>query len=131
MLNNSAWDLFDMGRYDDALGWFEQAREEWIRRGQPRQIHIARRAVGRCLRALERYTEALEIQRALETEDEAAGAVDGFVHEELAENLAAMGRSDEARPYFAKAAEELGRDQWFVENEAARLASLTERGGSA
>ena len=129
MLNNSAWDLFDSGRYDDALGWFEQAREEWIQRGQPRQIHIARWAVGRCLRALERPAEALEIQRALEAEDEAAGAADGFVYEELAENLAAMGRSDEAKPYFVKAADQLSQDPWFVENEAARLASLRDRAG--
>jgi len=129
MLNNSAWDLFDMGRFDDALGWFEQAREEWIGRGQPRQIHIARWAVGRCLRALERPSEALEIQQALATEDEAAGAADGFVYEEVAENLAALGRFDEARPYFARAADQLSQDPWFVENEAARLASLRERAG--
>ena len=127
MLNNSAWDLFDMGRFDEALAWFEQAREEWIERGQPRQIHIARWAVGRCLRALERPAEALEIQQALEAEDEAAGAADGFVYEEVAENLAALGRSDEARPYFAKAADELGKDEWFAKNEAARLASLRSR----
>jgi hypothetical protein len=42
-----------------------------------------------------------------------------------------MGRSDEARPYFAKAADQLSQDQWFVENEAARLASLKERAGGA
>jgi tetratricopeptide (TPR) repeat protein len=131
MLNNSAWDLFDMGRHDEALRWFEQAREEWNQRGQPRQIHIASWAVGRCLRALGRPAEALEIQRELQAEDEAAGAADGFVYEELAENLAAMGRSDEARPYFAKAADQLSQDQWFVENEAARLASLKERAGGA
>jgi tetratricopeptide (TPR) repeat protein len=130
MLNNCAWDLFDVGRYDDALGWFEQAREEWIQRGQPRQIHIARWAVGRCLRALDRPAEALEIQQALAAEDEAAGAADGFVYEELAENLAAMGLPDEARPYFARAADQLSQDPWFVENEAARLAGLRDRAGS-
>ena len=130
MLNNGAWDLFDMGRYDDSLPWFEQAREEWIERGQPRQIHIARWAVGRCLRSLGRYAEALEIQRALEAEDQAAGAADGFVYEEVAENLTAIGRPDESRSYFAKAADQLSRDPWFVENESARLASLKERAGS-
>ena len=130
MLNNCAWDLFEMGRYDDALGWFEQAREEWIQRGPPRQIHIARWAVGRCLRALDRPAEALEIQQALAAEDEAAGAADGFVYEELAENLAAMVRPDEARPYFARAADQLSQDPWFVENEAARLAGLRDRAGS-
>jgi tetratricopeptide (TPR) repeat protein len=127
MLNNCAWDLFDMGRYDEALPWFERAREEWIGRGQPRQIHIARWAVGRCLRALERWTEALEIQQALEAEDQAAGQVDGFVLEEIAENLAALGRPQEAGPYFRRAADELSQDAWFVEHEAARLAGLREQ----
>jgi tetratricopeptide (TPR) repeat protein len=127
MLNNGAWDLFDTGRFEEALPWFEEAREEWIRRGQPKQIHIARWAVGRCLRALGRHAEALQIHRALEDEGQAAGEPDGFVYEEIGENLAAMGQLEQARAYFAKAAEELGKDEWFVQDEAARLASLRER----
>jgi tetratricopeptide (TPR) repeat protein len=127
MLNNSAWDLFDMGRFAEALPWFEEAREEWVRRGQAKQIHFARWAVGRCLRALGRHQEALEIHRALEAQ--AAGEPDGFVYEEIGENLAALGQPEPARPYFAKAAEELSKDEWFVKNEAARLASLKERAG--
>ena len=37
-------------------------------------------------------------------------------------------RPAEARPYFARAAEELGKDESFAKTEAARLASLRERG---
>jgi tetratricopeptide (TPR) repeat protein len=131
MLNNGAWDLFDQGRFEEALPWFEEAREEWVRRGQPKQMHIARWAVGRCLRALGRHAEALEIHRALETEGQVAGEADGFVFEEIGENLGALGQPEQARPYFAKAAQELGKDEWFVENEAARLASLKERAGGS
>jgi len=130
MLNNSAWDLHDLGRFDEALPLFEEAQAEWIARGKPRQIQIAKWSVARCLRSLRRYDEALTIQRALEAEHTAAGSADGYVFEEIAENLAELDKMDEARPYFEKAFEELGKDEWFAKNEAARLANLKARAGS-
>jgi hypothetical protein len=57
--------------------------------------------------------------------------VDGKVIDELAELLQALGKTPEARPYFGKAADELGKHEWFVKNEAARLAELRARLGSA
>jgi tetratricopeptide (TPR) repeat protein len=127
ILNNSAWDLHEMGRFDEALPLFEEAQAEWIARGQPERIQIAKWAVARCLRSLGRYDEALIIQHALEAEHMAVGSVDGYVFEEIAENLAALGKVDEAKPYFEKAFEELNKDEWFVKNEAARLANLKAR----
>jgi tetratricopeptide (TPR) repeat protein len=127
MLNNSAWDLHEMGRFHDALALFEEARIEWIARGAPEQVQIANWAVARCLRSLGRYHEALTIQRTLEAEQVAKGSADGYVFEEIAENLAALGKSDEAKPYFGKAVAELCKDDWFVKNEAARLANLMSR----
>jgi tetratricopeptide (TPR) repeat protein len=121
MLNNVGWDLHELGCFDEALEVFEEAREEWIARGKVGPIGVAKWAVARCLRSLARFDEALAIQQALEAGHAAAGTVDGYVFEEIAENLAALGRMDEARPYFGKAAEELGKDGWFVENETARL----------
>jgi hypothetical protein len=61
----------------------------------------------------------------------AVGSVDGYVFEEIAENLAALGKVDEAKPYFEKAFEELNKDEWFVKNEAARLANLKARAGKS
>lgn len=130
MLNNSAWDLHDMGQYAEALPLFEAARAEWTARGKPRQIRAAKWAVARCLRSLGRLAEALAEQRALEAEDAVAGSADGYVFEEIAENLAALGRADEARPYFGRAHDELSKDDWFVQNEAARLAGLKSRAGT-
>jgi tetratricopeptide (TPR) repeat protein len=124
LLNNLAWDLHDLQRPAEALPLFEQALAEWRARNAPRQIHIARWSVARCLRSLGRHDEALAMQRALDAE----GPPDGYVFEELAENLAALHRDAEARPYFARAAEELGKDESFAKTEAARLASLRERG---
>lgn len=130
MLNNSAWDLHEMGRFEEALPVFEEAWGEWMARGQPPQIRIAKWAVGRCLRSLKRYPEALTIQQALETEYEAADLANGYVYEEIAENLAALGIMEDAKSYFEKAYAELSKDDWFVKNEATRLANLKVHSGS-
>jgi tetratricopeptide (TPR) repeat protein len=130
MLNNSAWDLHEMGRFSDALALFGEAQAEWVARGKPEQIQAARWAVARCLRSLGRYDEALAIQRALEADHTATGSADGYVFEEIAENLAALGKPAEAKPYFGKAVAELRKDDWFVTNEAARLANLISRAGT-
>jgi tetratricopeptide (TPR) repeat protein len=129
MLNNSAWDLHDAGRFAEALPLFEEAQAEWTKRGKPEQIQLAQWAVARCLRSLGRYGEALTIQRALEAEHMTAGSVDGYVFEEIAENLEAFGNMDQARLYFEKAFNELNKDEWFVKNEAIRLANLKTRAG--
>jgi tetratricopeptide (TPR) repeat protein len=84
--------------------------------------------VARCLRSLGRFDEALAIQRALEKEWAAAGSADGYVFEELAELLEATGGGDEAKPYFRRAAEELGKDAWLAKNEPQRLVRLREKG---
>ena len=103
MLNNSAWDLHDMGRHAEALALFQEAQAEWQRLGKPAQIQIAKWSVARCLRSLGRIDEALAVQRALEAEHAAVGTVDGYVFEEIAENLQALGNAQEAEAYFAKA----------------------------
>jgi tetratricopeptide (TPR) repeat protein len=131
MLNNSAWDLHEMGRLTEALPLFEEAEAAWRERGKPEQVRIARWSVARCLRSLGRLDEAIAIQRQLEAEHAAAGTTDGFVLEELAELLHAQGRQQDARTYFARAAEELARDDWFVENETARLARLRSLAGTS
>jgi tetratricopeptide (TPR) repeat protein len=127
MLNNSAWDLHDVGRFKEALPLFQEAQSEWTTRNKPEQIRIAKWAVARCFRSLGRHEEALMIQRALEAEHVATGSVDGYVYEEIAENLDALGKMDEARHYFGKAFDELDKDEWFVKNEIAQLASLKVR----
>jgi tetratricopeptide (TPR) repeat protein len=126
--NNHAWNLHDAGRYEDALAVFREAEAEWRRTGRQPQGRIATWSVARCLRSLQRHDEALALQRQLEREWQKAGGVDGYVFEEIAENLDAVGRLADARPYYARAAEELGKDPAFARDEAARLQRLIERG---
>lgn len=131
MLNNAAWDLFDEGSYEAALALFEEALIEWNATGKTPQIQVAQWSVARCLRALGHCEEALSIQFELEAAHQSAETEDGFVFEEIAENLAALGRQQEARPYFGKAHALLSQDAWLVNNEPERLASLQTRATSA
>jgi len=128
LLNNSGWDLQDMGRYREALPFFQEALKEWTARAKPAQIRFARWSVARCLRSLDRFSEALPIQLALEREDKAQGKVDGYVLEELAELYEGLGQRKAARPYFARAADVLSKDEDFVKNEPKRLARLQSMG---
>ncbi len=130
MLNNAAWDLHKAQRYDEALALFREAQTEWEQQGRAAQIQVARWSVGRCLRSLMRFQEALSIQRGLEAEHAQAGTKDGYVFEEIAENLAALGNAAEAAPWFRRAYGALSGDPWFVENEPERLLRLKERATS-
>jgi tetratricopeptide (TPR) repeat protein len=122
LLNNLGWDRHDAGAYDEALGIFRRALLARLEQGQARETEIARWCVGRCLRSLERYGEALEIQEELAESD--TGSADGYVYEEIGENLLALGRGEEAATYFSRAHELLSDDDWLVDNESERLERL-------
>ncbi len=131
LYNNIGWSLHDAGRFDEALRNFEAAQREHERLKRVAGTRVARWAVARCLRSLNRLDEALKIQRTLEAEFAAANEADGYVFEELAELLDAMGKPDEAKAYFRRAADELGKDGWFVKSESARLERLRTKGGQS
>lgn len=120
LLNNTAWSLHDLGRFDEAHALFVEALEYRKAHGSPTTIRIAEWCVGRSLRSLDRLDEALAIQQAL-----VAGSDDeGYAHEEMGELLLAKGRADEAKYYFGIAHERLSRDPWLVANEPQRLERL-------
>ncbi len=124
LYNNLGWSYHDSGHPDQALKFFEQALAWYGEHGTPEQIRIARWAVARSLRSLGRVEEALEIQRALLVELEAAGQTDGYVFEELAECLLALGKPDEAMKYFALAYRELSQDPRLAKTEPERIERL-------
>jgi tetratricopeptide (TPR) repeat protein len=124
LYNNLGWTYHDGGEYDRALAMFESALACREADGRPAEVRAARWAVARALRSLGRTQEALERQMALLREPEAAGANDGFVHEEIGECLLALGRGDEARRHFARAYEVLSVDPWLAEAEPDRLKRL-------
>ena len=130
LLNNIGYELKALGRYSEALGYLQQALAAYQERGDTGTIRVAHWMVANTLRMLGTYQEALAIQLKLEKEFAADGGVDGYVFEEIAELYDALGERAKAKPYFRRAAEELGKDDAFAKDEAARLARLKERGGS-
>ena len=126
LYNNIGWSYFDAGRYDDALGMFEQALVWQQANGPEKEIRIARWCIARDLRARGRIEEALAMQQALFAEYQQSLDEDGYVSEELGECLLALGRPAEARPHFQRAYALLSQDLWLPESEPDRLARLRQ-----
>jgi tetratricopeptide (TPR) repeat protein len=124
LANNIGWALFDRNDLVGALDVFRQALRFREEARQPAEIVIAKWAVARTLRALDRIDEALAIQQALQTELSRTGKADPYVEEELGECLWASNRRDEAKPWLRRALEGFRSDEWMVANEAERLARL-------
>ncbi|MCP4872234.1 MAG: tetratricopeptide repeat protein [Proteobacteria bacterium] len=130
LLNNVGWTHFERGDYDKALATFEEALAFRKEQGKAGPIKVARWTVARTWRAQGKLAEALSEQQALLKES--GDKPDPYTWEEIAECLHALDRTDEARPWFAKAHEALSADPWMVANEAerlARLAQLAQPGG--
>ncbi len=120
-----------MGDHEQALATFQKATASRRAEGNPALVRIAVWAEARTLRSLGRIEEALALQKELLRECDALGEQDGYVYEEIAECLTALGRTDEARPYFARAYETLSRDPWLAESEPARLERLRDLGAAS
>ena len=124
LYNNIGWTYHDAGQYSQALDIFEKALGFREAQGEPANIRVAKWCIARTLRSLGRTQETLDSQLALLAEHVAAGTSDGYVSEEIGECLLKLGRTDESRPYFAQAYDELSKDEWLVANESARLQRL-------
>ena len=124
LYNNTGWTLFDEENYEKALELFEKCQAHFESRELPDRARIAKWSMGRTLRALGRLDEALACQRELEQDPDH----DGFVVEEIAEVLYTMKKSDEAKPYFAKAYDALSQIDWVAEDveRMERLKRLSE-----
>jgi tetratricopeptide (TPR) repeat protein len=125
LLNNIGWTYHAMGRYDEALDIFTRGLVWQSAANRSKETRIAQWTIGRTLRSMGRYAEALAIQEELRRADPS----DGYVDEEMAECLLALGRDAEARPNFAAAHAQLSSDPWLAEKEPERIARLASLGG--
>lgn len=128
LYNNIGWTLHDAGDYAQALEIFEKAVAFRAEQQQPRELRIARWCVARALRSLGQVEAALARQYALEAEWKEFGEDDGYVFEELGECLLALGRTEAARPWFARAHATLSCDAWLAAEEPQRLERLQTLG---
>lgn len=130
LYNNTGWTHFERGELGSALAMFEQCLAFHQAAGRVRETRIAGWSIARVLREQGDPATALSRQQALEAEWAESGGQDGFVFEELGECLLALGRGEEARPWFARAHALLSQDVWLQAEEPARLARLRTLGGA-
>ncbi|MBI1258894.1 MAG: tetratricopeptide repeat protein [Chloroflexi bacterium] len=128
LYNNIGWSYHDNGDYDKALEIFAKALALREEEGNSETIRIARWAVARTLRSLNRLDEALALQRQNAAQIQREGGSDGYIEEEIGEILLAQGQSQAAKAHFARAYEQLSLDDWLVEREPARLERLSQLG---
>ncbi|MBK7975846.1 MAG: tetratricopeptide repeat protein [Deltaproteobacteria bacterium] len=128
LYNNIAWTHHESGDYARALDNFQKALTESRALDDAEVTHIAKWSVGRALRSLRRHAEALAIQRELASE---ATPADGYVFEEIAENLLALGRGTESTPYFAEAFALLSNDPELAASEPERIERLRALAGTS
>jgi tetratricopeptide (TPR) repeat protein len=98
LLNNLGWEYFEAGDYNDALDAFRRALEE--RERDPKNlpgIELAQYAVAKTLLVMGRADEAVPRLEQASGSADGRDAPDGWLHEELAEAYAALGRDAEAR----------------------------------
>jgi len=133
LLSNLGRKLVDRGRFGEALRTFEEALSVAEARSLSADvIRDARRDIASVHRSAGDPERALAILRGLEEEVAATDPrEDGYVLEEIAECLYALGRTDEARPYFAKAYARHEHDPWFPPTDPARLERIRKLGGIA
>src|SRR6267378_5761875 len=127
LYNNIGWTYFEQRQYEESLLMFEKALEFRQQQGDPNTIMIAKWCVAKTLRMMDHTEEALEMQRDLYEQYQAAGKRSGYVFEEIAECLTVMGEEQEAQGWFAAAYEELSKDP-RLETEQDRLNRLKELG---
>ena len=127
LYNNLGWAYHDQGDFEEALAYFQRALTWRQEHGNEREVRVARWAVGRALRSLDRLDEALSVQEALREEWRRSGEQEaGYVAEEIAECRYAAGRVDESRRFFAEAHVRLSQDPWLVAQEPDRLRRLQQ-----
>ncbi|MGQ5524676.1 tetratricopeptide repeat protein [Chitinimonas sp. PSY-7] len=124
LYNNMGWYFYDKKDYAQALDYLQRA-QAWHEAHQTgRPLLLARWSVAKLHRVMNQPDTALPMQLALEKAWEQAGAEDGYVFEEIGENLLALGQDADARPYFNRAFMVLAKDPWLVKNQADRLRRL-------
>jgi tetratricopeptide (TPR) repeat protein len=123
LYNNIAESYALLGNYSSALKYTRKLLDFQNERGEPDIYTLKDEA--RFTRLTGHPDESLNlIQPLVKRKPD-----DGWLEEELAESLHALGRTDEARPHFARAYEVLRNDPWCINHEQKKLQRLKEMSG--
>ena len=129
LYNNIGWTFHDLTEYHQALTYFQKGYDWRMEIGDENGARIAKWTVGRCLRSLGKYDEAIKLQKEIQLEiKENKLSKDGYVFEELAELYLLKGNKELAKINFKMAYEELSKDGWINANQPERLTRLKKLG---
>ncbi|KDO23962.1 hypothetical protein SPRG_10658 [Saprolegnia parasitica CBS 223.65] len=127
--DNLGWSYLETNHADDAVTHFEAALAARKAIGDAECIRLAKWMVARGLRAAKKNQDAIKVLAELETEYASIDDCDGYVCEEMAENLHELGQDEAAKPYFKKAWTALQNDSLMCEHHPEhRLERLHELG---
>jgi tetratricopeptide (TPR) repeat protein len=118
LYNNIAESYATLKDYQSALDYTRKLIEFQKERGEPDIYTLKDEA--RFLRHMGHPDQSLAIIEPLVQRQ----PDDGWLEEELAESLHALGRHSEAHPHFVKAYELLSKDPWCIKNEQTKLERL-------
>jgi tetratricopeptide (TPR) repeat protein len=121
LYNNIGWTYHDQGQFNEALDMFKKALAFRESKKTAPSIRVAKWCIARTYRSLQRYDEALKLQKEIEPEEQ-----DGYVFEELGELYLVLKNKAESKKYFSLAYEKLVKDEWFKANEAKRLERIKQ-----
>ena len=124
LYNNLAWDYFDKQEFEKALSLFLRSLKWREEKKSAPEIFIAKWAVARVLRALNRVDDAIKVQLGLFEESVTISKPDGYVHEELGELFLLKNDKLKSSFHFEKAFELLSEDKYLQQNEKERLARM-------
>jgi tetratricopeptide (TPR) repeat protein len=126
LLNNLGWHHFEKGEYDQALVAFQRALRERERDPENSQaIELALYSVAKALRSLGRASDGVPLLERALASAATDGRDDGWLHEELAETYAALGRKADAREHAERALVLLPEADPEFETEGERSARLS------
>lgn len=119
----------DLTDFESAERCFHKALQFRLAQGDDSRAREVECALALVERLRGNTQVAWELQRVLYQQCRDVGDPSGYVAEECGECLLALGRDDEARPYFAEAYRLHSGSCWFPPTESARLDRLAELGG--
>ncbi len=125
--HNLGMSYHDAQRHRDAVDAFRQAVAARTVAGDAQALFVERWCLAWALRYTGAHEEALSILDTLDAQARAQATPDGYVYEEMAENLWALGREGEARVRFAQALPLLEHESDVV-NDPARMTRLRSLG---
>ena len=126
LANNMGHTERERGNLALALKHFQSSLTAFQLTRSGSQIRTAQWQIANVMRLQKRFDEALALLLAIEAEAAVAQEPDGYVFEEIAEIYLFKNDANKAKLYFAKAAETLGKEPGFAENEGDRLARMRQ-----